>query len=237
MEKSTVEQIRERFDKEVERFSNLDTGQAATIDAPLAMDLICSAAAAVTPNAKAVLDVGCGAGNYTIKLLQKLPALAATLVDLSGPMLDRAAERVRAAGASEVRTVQGDVREIALADCSFDVILAAAVLHHLRNDEQWQAVFARFHALLRPGGSVWIFDLVEHPTSAVQKLMWQRYGQYLEGLKDTTYRDDVFGYIQQEDTPRSLNYQMDLLRQAGFAQVEVLHKNGPFAAFGAIKTQ
>jgi tRNA (cmo5U34)-methyltransferase len=67
--------------------------------------------------------------------------------------------------------------------------------------------------------------------------MWQRYGQYLEGLKDTTYRDDVFGYIQQEDTPRSLNYQMDLLRQAGFAQVEVLHKNGPFAAFGAIKTQ
>jgi tRNA (cmo5U34)-methyltransferase len=237
VEKSTVEQIRERFDREVERFSNLDTGQAATIDAPLAMDLICSAAAVVTPRANAVLDLGCGAGNYTIKLLQKLPGLAATLVDLSRPMLDRAAERVGAAGASEVRTVQGDIREIALADSSFDVILAAAVLHHLRSDEEWRAVFARFHALLRPGGAVWIFDLVEHPTSAVQKLMWGRYGQYLEGLEDTTYRDQVFGYIQQEDTPRSLNYQMDLLGQAGFAQVEVLHKNGPFAAFGAIKAK
>jgi tRNA (cmo5U34)-methyltransferase len=34
MSKSTVEQIRERFDGDVERFSNLETGQSATIDAP-----------------------------------------------------------------------------------------------------------------------------------------------------------------------------------------------------------
>ena len=32
--KSTVEEIRQRFDKDVERFSNLETGQSATIDAP-----------------------------------------------------------------------------------------------------------------------------------------------------------------------------------------------------------
>lgn len=29
--KSTVKEIRERFDKDVERFSNLDTGQVSTI--------------------------------------------------------------------------------------------------------------------------------------------------------------------------------------------------------------
>jgi tRNA (cmo5U34)-methyltransferase len=235
VEKSTVQQIRERFDKEVERFSNLGTGQAATIDAPLAMDLITSAAAAVTPGAKSVLDVGCGAGNYTIKLLQKLPGLAVTLVDLSQPMLDRAVARVLAAGASAAHPIQGDIREVELPDGGFDIILAAAVLHHLRTDAEWQAVFARFHSLLRTGGSIWIFDMVEHSTPAVQKLMWERYGEYLAGLKDTTYRDHVFDYIKQEDTPRSLNYQLDLLRQAGFARIEVLHKNGPFAAFGAIK--
>ena len=38
--KSTVEEIRERFDADVERFSNLETGQSATVDAPLAMSLI-----------------------------------------------------------------------------------------------------------------------------------------------------------------------------------------------------
>ncbi|MEM7336054.1 MAG: class I SAM-dependent methyltransferase, partial [Chloroflexota bacterium] len=30
-------------------------------------------------------------------------------------------------------------------------------------------------------------------------------------------------------------YQLDLLKQVGFSQVELLHKNSAFAAFGAIK--
>lgn len=46
--KSTISEIRERFDRDVERFANLDTGQSATIDAPLALDLIAEAAAITT---------------------------------------------------------------------------------------------------------------------------------------------------------------------------------------------
>ena len=69
--KSSVEEIRKRFDAEVERFSNLETGQAATVDSPLAMTLIAEVAAAVTPKAAGVLDIGCGAGNYTLKLLER----------------------------------------------------------------------------------------------------------------------------------------------------------------------
>src|SRR3954469_11001260 len=95
--KSTVDEIRQRFDADVERFSNLDTGQSATIDARLAMELVTDAAAAATPHARHVLDVGCGAGNYTLKLLERLPRLDVTLLDLSRPMLDRAVERVTAA--------------------------------------------------------------------------------------------------------------------------------------------
>ena len=38
--KSTVEQIQQRFDKDVERFSNLETGQSVTIDALLVLELI-----------------------------------------------------------------------------------------------------------------------------------------------------------------------------------------------------
>src|SRR6476619_975971 len=90
--KSSVDEIRRRFDADVERFSNLETGQSATVDAPLALDLVAAAAAATTPHARHVLDVGCGAGNYTLKLLQHCPNLDVTLVDLSRPMLDRACQ-------------------------------------------------------------------------------------------------------------------------------------------------
>src|SRR3954467_8165077 len=136
--KSTVDEIRRRFDADVERFSNLETGQSATVDSALAMALVAEAAAAATPHARHVLDVGCGAGNYTLKLLERLPGLDATLIDLSRPMLDRAAERVGRATAGKITTIQGDVRAVALPDGAFDIILAAAVLHHLREDREWR---------------------------------------------------------------------------------------------------
>src|SRR4051812_31062665 len=233
--KSTVDEIRRRFDADVERFSNLDTGQSATVDAPLAMALVAQAAAATTPHARHVLDVGCGAGNYTLKLLEQLPNLDVTLIDLSQPMLDRARERVGRATTGGVQAFQGDIREVELPDQGFDIVLAAAVLHHLRTDTEWREVFTAFHRALRPGGSLWVFDLVESSIPAVQRLQWRRYGEYLTRLKDDAYRDHVFAYVEREDTPRPLLFQLDLLRAVGFAQVDVLHKNVCFAAFGGVK--
>lgn len=233
MAKSTVAEIRARFDNDVERFSNLETGQSATIDSPLAMELIAQAAAATTPRAKAVLDLGCGAGNYTLKLLELLPNLDVTLVDLSRPMLDRAVERVGEATTGAVKAAQSDVREIDLGVDRHDIVLAASVLHHLRTEDEWRAVFASVYRSLRRGGSFWVFDLIRSHVAPIQELMWRRYGDYLVSLKDTAYRDHVFAYVEQEDTPQTLDFQLALLRDVGFAEVEVLHKNGPFAAFGA----
>src|SRR5438105_8065335 len=113
--KSTVDEIRRRFDADVERFSNLGTGQSATVDAPLAMALVVQAAAATTPHAHHVLDVGCGAGNFTLKLLEHLPNLDVTLIDLSQPMLDRARQRVTQMTTGRITTIQGDIREVVLA--------------------------------------------------------------------------------------------------------------------------
>jgi tRNA (cmo5U34)-methyltransferase len=235
MMKSTVEQIRERFDGDVERFSNLETGQSATVDAPLTLDLIASIAAATTPSATHLLDIGCGAGNYTLKILQHLPNLNVTLVDLSKPMLDRAVERIRPVTKGEITTAQADIRDLDLGELQFDIIVAAAVFHHLREESEWSSVFRKCHRALRPGGGIWISDLVAHSNGEVQTVMWARYGAYLEQLRGPEYREHVFAYIEQEDTPRSVMYQVDLLREVGFREVEILHKNGCFAAFGAIK--
>jgi tRNA (cmo5U34)-methyltransferase len=238
--KSSVEDIRKRFDADVERFSNLETGQSATIDAPLVMDLIVQAAAALTPQATCALDVGCGAGNYALKLLHALPQLHLDLCDLSRPMLERATQRLGAASRGTgsqgtVRALEGDIRILPLEAERYDIIVAAATLHHLRGDNEWAHVFRKLHAALRPGGSLWISDLVEHSQAQVNTLMWRRYGDYLTGLGGAAYRDHVLAYIGQEDTPRPLLYQLDLLRSVGFRKVDVLHKNSTFAAFGGVK--
>src|SRR4051794_39107009 len=112
MKKSTVEEIRHRFDNEVHRFSNLQIGQTATIDAPLALELVSEAAATTNPQARRLLDIGCGAGNYTLKLLDRLPNLDVTLIDLSKPMLDKAQERIGKVSTGKIRTLQCDMREV-----------------------------------------------------------------------------------------------------------------------------
>jgi tRNA (cmo5U34)-methyltransferase len=235
--KSSVEEIKARFDADVERFSQLETGQTATMDAALCLEIIATTAVAVTPKIENILDIGCGAGNYTLKLLQKTAPLAfdVTLLDLSQNMLDRARERVGQVSNKTITTVAEDIREWDAGEEQFDIVLAAAVLHHLRTDTEWESVFAKLYRALRPGGALWIFDLVHDTHPAIHQAQWERYGEYLVGLKDARYRDSVFAYIEKEDTPRSLLYQTDLLRHVGFSSVEVLHKNGPFAAFGGVK--
>jgi tRNA (cmo5U34)-methyltransferase len=232
--KATAEELRCKFDDDVERFSDLDRGHEAAMDSPLAMELIASAAAAVTPGARRALDVGCGGGNYALKLLQKFPGLELTLLDLSESMLVRARERAIAAGASSVETVQSDIRSFSTTG-RYDVIVASAVLHHLRGDEEWRQVFRLLYEALEPGGSLWIFDLLEHDIPAVEELMLKRHGDHLLAIGGESYREQIFTRIREDDTPRSLQFQLDLLREAGFKRIDVLHKNARFAAFGAVK--
>ena len=231
--KASVDEIRARFDKDVERFSNLETGQMSTQDAPLVLDMIAGAAGRVTPSAESLLDLGCGAGNFSLKLSNQYRFRKITLVDLSANMLDRATERLAGTGA-ELQTVQSDIRNLQLEPESVELIAAAAVLHHLRAEVEWVMVFQQLFAALRPGGSLWIWDLIEHDLPGLQAEMWARYGEYLAGLKGPEYRDHVFEYIRYEDSPRSVAFQLHHLRSAGFL-ADVVHKNGCFAAIGAYK--
>jgi tRNA (cmo5U34)-methyltransferase len=236
-QKSSIEDIKKRFDQDVGRFSNLETGQTATIDAPLAMTLITQAAVQSTQCIRRVLDIGCGAGNNTIKLSQAVSPFDCDLVDLSLPMLEKARERIHTVNTGNIMTFHGDFRSIDLPAQGYDVILAAAVLHHLRDDQDWATVFEKIYRLTAPGGSIWITDLVSHETEPVQSMMWQRYGDYLCSVGGEDYRSKVFGYIDKEDSPRPVTYQLDLLRRVGFDRIELLHKNSCFAAFGAVKAR
>jgi tRNA (cmo5U34)-methyltransferase len=233
--KASNDEIKTRFDQDVERFSNLETGQQTTIDAPLTMELCTEAAKYTTPQAKELLDIGCGAGNYTLKMLSKIPNLNCTLNDLSLPMLTRAHARVSAETTGSVNTVQDDMRNLNLPDHHFDIVLAAATFHHLRTDSDWELMFSKVYQTLKPGGSIWISDLIVQDSEFINQLFQDKYGAYLEGLGGTEYKQQVFDYIAYEDTPRSLGYQLDLLKKVGFKTTEVLHKHSCFAAFGAIK--
>jgi tRNA (cmo5U34)-methyltransferase len=234
-QKSTPDSIRRNFDQQVERFSNIETGQTTAIDSPLCMELVARSAALLNPEAKRVMDLGCGGGNYAVKITSFLPDVDCTLIDLSANMLEKAEERVAANISGKVLAIQGDYREIPMEENAYDVITAGTTLHHLREDQEWESVFIKVFKALKPGGTFWINDIVISENDEINQMML---GGWLSILKKQVSPEEVDMYMERyesEDTPRTLSYQLDLMKQVGFSETIVLHKHFNFAAFGARK--
>lgn len=96
-------------------------------------------------------------------------------------------------------------------------------------------MFTKIYKTLKPGGSFWVSDLITHHSEFITRLFEDKYSSYLETLGGPEYRQKVLDYVHYEDTPRSLNFQLELLTKVGFSKIDILHKNSCFAAFGAIK--
>jgi tRNA (cmo5U34)-methyltransferase len=233
--KSSTSEIQERFENDVERFSNLETGQVSVIDAPIALEIGTEAAKRLVPQAKNLLDIGCGAGNWTLKLLGKIPGMNCTLLDISGAMLDKAVERASGATSGTVSAVHTDIRAAELGENTFDVIIASASLHHLRTDDEWEAVFAKIGRALASGGCFVVSDLVVQNAEALTELTYQGWARYLEEAGGASFRDKILELSKKEDTPRTVNYMAFLLQKNGFVNVESLHKNMCFATICAVK--
>ncbi len=235
MTKSTPEAIRHNFDQQVERFSNIETGQTTAIDSPLCMELISQSAKLTNPNATHIMDLGCGGGNYAVKVAMLLPHVDCTLVDISSNMVEAARERVSEIISGKVTAIQGDYREVELGENRFDIITAGTTLHHLRDDEEWELVFEKIYRALKPGGSFWINDIVIAETDKINDIMLSG---WLSKLKQQVNEDELEMYINRyetEDTPRTLSYQLELMKKIGFSKTILLHKHFNFTAFGALK--
>ena len=235
MNKKTAAEIAAYFDGEVERFSDLAKGQASIKDARLMMDLFVEIAPVLVPVARRILDLGCGAGNQTLNLLRAFPDADCTLLDISTAMLERAQERVGAVAAGKVTLVAGDLRTAELPKNTFDIVVAAAVLHHLRDEADWITGFSRVHELLKDGGALLVSDLIRHENPAVEAIFKTRQETFLREALGDAEAERILRSIAASDTPSPLEYQFDLLRKIGFREVSLLHKTIVFGAYYAIK--
>lgn len=123
----------------------------------VADDVVTEPALAGMPEISAVLEIGSGPGELAIEIARRLPGGEVVGIDLAAPMIDRALQRVRAAGVERsVRFQLADAAALPLAEASFDVVVSTLSLHHWSDPA---AVFAEIGRVLRPGGIALIYDL------------------------------------------------------------------------------
>lgn len=111
--------------------------------------------------ARALLDVGGGAGSYAIAFLEAVPAMRATVFDLP-EVIEMAREYVSEAGLlGRVQLVAGDYREDALPP-GHDLALLSAIIHQ-NSHGQNLALYRKVFDALDPGGRIVIRDYVMSP--------------------------------------------------------------------------
>ncbi len=108
------------------------------------------AAAAIDEN-DAVLDIGCGCGQTSLKAAQAAGSGTVLGIDLSHAMLAVAAERALAAGLTHARFERADAQVQPFAPKSFDVAISRCGVMFFDDPV---AAFSNIGRALRPGGRV-----------------------------------------------------------------------------------
>ena len=104
-----------------------------------------------------VIDMGCGTGAFTLHAAAHYRTVYA--VDVSKAMLRRARRKAKKAGLRNVEFHQGGFLTYEHDAPAADAIVTVAALHHL--PDFWKLVgLHRLASMLRPGGRLYLFDVV-----------------------------------------------------------------------------
>jgi len=116
---------------------------------------------------KRILDVGCGDGLNTVQFAKM--GATVTGIDLSAKAIETARRRAEINGVSDRVTFVCTPIEIAdLADDSFDIVWADAILHHML--DEFQLTLRRLVAWSRPDGLL----VFAEPMNLFEPLRWLR---------------------------------------------------------------
>ena len=106
----------------------------------------------------AVLDLGCGPGDITIRFVRAFPECVAHGVDGAAAMLAHGRSRLEREGLGErVRLIEGYLPGASLPLSGYDAVISNSLLHHLHDPMVlWQTL----KAYAKPGAPVFIMDLL-----------------------------------------------------------------------------
>lgn len=157
-----------------------------------------------------VLDVGAGSGTDSfIAGAQVGPSGRVIALDLTRAMLERLARTAKDAGSHNVETLLADAEAVPLPDASVDVVTSNGALNLVLDKRR---AFAELFRVLRPGGRLQLADVVlgkpVTDSCRADPRLW------VECVVGATLEPSLF----------------DLLRTAGFIDIELLRRLNYFAA-------
>jgi SAM-dependent methyltransferase len=210
----------------------LDTTRQAIPLAREQLDAMLRVIAAFGIPTRSVLDLGAGDGAAAEAIARRFPVERVTLVDFSGPMLERAPGRF-ADWPGTLDIVEADLLDPAwrasLPTATYDIVVSRYAIHHLPHARK-RALYAEIHGVLPPGG---FFCNIEHVSSASPVFTGIFEGLIIDGMVATSdgsldLKQATEAFRARQDAQTNIlapaGDQCDWLREIGFVDVDVVMK-------------
>lgn len=147
-----------------------------------------------------ILEIGCGGGDFTVYLMEKLPACNYFGIDISQNLLNIAQNRITKRG---VTFLKGDVENIDPSLGDFDAVIGASILHHLNV----QKILSVIYKILKPGGKIFFME----PNMRNPQIWLERNIRFIGKIMQNTENETAF-YKSEMIT---------MLKKEGFADISV----------------
>ncbi|MCX7749454.1 MAG: methyltransferase domain-containing protein [Clostridia bacterium] len=113
-----------------------------------------------------IVDLGAGNGYLSraaAKFVKKVIA-----IDISGEMIKELNKKAKENGIKNIETVKSDGQDVPIKDCQADAVFASMFLHHIGEPLD---VIKEMYRILKPGGIVFLADLMEHKDKELMEKM------------------------------------------------------------------
>jgi len=173
----------------------------------------------------AILDVGAGTGLLSAFLLEKFPDARLTLMDIAENMLDEARKRFATRPGTEYVVCDYSRSELG---GPYDIVCSALSIHHLAPEDK-RRLFGRIFTALKPGGIFVNADQAEGETPYFRERYLEYWNEFLRnGPMTEAQHAEILKRRDTLDRNEKLSVQLTWLKEAGFADVDVVYRNRTF---------
>lgn len=111
-----------------------------------------------------ILDLGTGTALIPIEICHRISNLTIIATDLAAEMLNVAQQNIQRAGLNEsILLEHTDAKQLPCEDQNFDGVISNSLIHHIPEP---QSVFAEIKRVLKPGGFLFLRDLLRPDSQA-----------------------------------------------------------------------
>jgi len=177
-----------------------------------------------------VIELGTGTGAFAIHAARRGARVYAA--DVSRSMLDYARQKAVKAGLDNIEFCHGGFLTYEHKAAPADAVVTCMALHHL--PDFWKSIaLRRMNGMLRPGGQLFINDVVFEEKDALANIV--RWLDQLEGVGGRQLRGEVAMHVSKEYS--TFDWIMDgLLTRAGFSIRSKEISSGVLAKYLCVKS-